>query len=688
MTQQITFSPAQCHREGLAQVLSADGLTARFDSTTGALRQLCTADMQVAIDAPWVDVGVDGAYAMDLVAFQSFLPFATWELPAIALTGKSATWQYVGMRFAENEQALHVTYRCGPLEITIISGIHCGCLLQSVQLRNVSAAVLWINGVAFHTGLTGAGRFDFPGNVPTGVFDAAALAAGEVTQTKLITAVTHIALGERHLNALFIDPEERWSTAVVREASGIGLLHLAAVEANLAPDETLVCGNLYLQPVAQADHYAPIHALYAQNGWLPPADGDRDAVVYSCHPSGTMDTHFPLQDTLTDAAAYLPALHEMGVTHLWLLPVFDHADRRCYHPTDQAVIDPRYGGEAGMKRYADAAHALGMKVLFDYVPHGPQNGDPQALAYQDQWGSVRRDGTLQEEWNCLSFDMANPTYAAYTYDLVCDHVRRFGLDGARIDCAMGGLSNWRPYPGNRPSTSNIKGGVLISQAIRRAFVESGKTPFVTPENFHPIPLYNSATDAYYDMALYQVLFELNHAELTVPEYVRRLADWLEGERRVGMPGVQRLRFLGNHDTVSWVWDAKRATALYGVAKACAMWALIFLIDGIPMIYQGDEDSALYLQPGLDLKPFFGELFRAKRRYTSADYETEYLRTGTAVFAFLRTCGDIRRLVVVNLDASPATFAWSTAPGQLLYGQAEVVGSALRLAAYGYAMFDV
>ena len=101
-----------------------------------------------------------------------------------------------------------------------------------------------------------------------------------------------------------------------------------------------------------------------------------------------------------------------------------------------------------------------------HVPHGPYPADPLALAHPE-WCSVLRSGRQHIECDCVSFDMANPDYQAYTRQLVLDHVARFGVDGGRIDCAMGGLSNWQPAAGNRPSHSGIRGG-LQSESIRRA----------------------------------------------------------------------------------------------------------------------------------------------------------------------------------------------------------------------------
>jgi glycosidase len=419
--------------------------------------------------------------------------------------------------------------------------------------------------------------------------------------------------------------------------------------------------------------------------------------MYSCHPSGTMDAGFPKKDDLYQYAEYLPKLKAMGIDHVWLLPVFEHDAGGVYHSTDQGVIDPRYGGEQGCKYYCDTAHALGMTILFDYVPHGPAPEFPIARD-NPTWPSKRRDGSLQDEWECVSMDYNHPGYQEYTAELVHDHVNRFGVDGARIDCAMGGLSNWRPYPGNRPSGNSVLAGVHITEAIREGFLRGGKPSFILPENFNPIPNYYHCTDLFYGMNLYRAFVDLEAKLHTDPAaFVEGLTDYLEREAWLFPANYHKMRFLGNHDTVSWVWQSKRAVDCYGTDGAKALFALIALLDGVPMLYQGDEDPTICGHDGENLTAYFTELLSARRRLLPrGSNRTEYLHTGTPVMAFLRvkedvppapyqTEGEHSVWVLLNLSDAPQPIP-AGASGKLLFDSTDAEASA-PLAPWAYRILD-
>lgn len=643
----------------------------------GCLDTIQSREMNVHCGGLSIDAGVDGKYIRQRFEFQSFLDFNTWSLPEIRPS--AATWKNGASEIWEIEQESETGLsgeRChGTLKLEQRWSIDCGEPRADIVLTNTGKKRMWINGIAFSLTLKGAYRFDFPGNVPYGVFDSATLAEYAPVETGLVTAVTHLESDEGGINLIFVDPEEKWGTGVFRSGDDTVWTAIAGTEMYLEPGQSCNCGSLYIQLTAQGDRFAPIREFYWKKGWRAPENGVKDAVVYSGHPSGPWDANFPFRKTMKEYSAYTDEIADMGFDTIWLLPLFHHTepadpDRNVYTPTDQKWIDSRYGTDEDVRAYVDHAGALNIRVLFDYVPHGPRPQDELGKRYFDRWASKRQDGSAQEEWTCLSFDMANPEYLEYCQKLVEDHIDRFNIGGTRIDCAMGGLSNWQPYPGNRPSNSNLKGGVSMSSAMRRAFEHKGKSPFVTPENFHPIPLYASCTDAYYDMALYRVLFELNRAKLSRKQYVFELTRWLEHQMLTMPEGMHKLRFLGNHDTVSWVWDAKRAVDIYGTERAKAMWVLISLIDGCPMIYQGDEDPAICLKDGAPvLKDFFRDLFHAKKQYTSHEYSTEYVYTGTGLFAFRRVRGKDRKLVLINLDDTLQKYP-ADGNAVLLYGMAE------------------
>ena len=107
--------------------------------------------------------------------------------------------------------------------------------------------------------------------------------------------------------------------------------------------------------------------------------------VYSAHPYGTMDTGYFNRLTLAQYAEQAPRIAEMGFDAVWLLPVFKHTGDNVYEPIDQGEIDSRYGGITEAKTFLDAAHASGMKVLFDFVPHGPSDSFASAKTCRLLW---------------------------------------------------------------------------------------------------------------------------------------------------------------------------------------------------------------------------------------------------------------------------------------------------------------
>ena len=72
-----------------------------------------------------------------------------------------------------------------------------------------------------------------------------------------------------------------------------------------------------------------------------------------------------------------------------------------------------------------------------------------------------------------------------------------------------------------------------------------------PENFHPVPFYAEITDVFYDMPLFRMMYNLNHSKVSDTEYAQELMRWLDVERKTSVKGQVKLRFLGNHDTVTW-----------------------------------------------------------------------------------------------------------------------------------------
>jgi hypothetical protein len=661
-----------------------------FDSVSGQPLYFEGPDMHTAGKEIYLEIGCDGSTLSGLLEFDCLDHKRTWELPIIKpVKDAPGNWTYTG--FEKNENMLKTFYLVEGVQITVIYGIVNDNINISADIKNITCKRQIISGIAFivkDQNVDESTTFEFPGNVPFNEFKFEGLKDLSVIQTGLVNPIIHTCTAGNHMNVIFIDNEEKWGTGVYKENKNtLTYINFAAVESYLDPGETLHCGELYVQLIGKNNPYNPVRELYKYLGFEPATGGISDGVMYSCHPHGTMDANFPDRRTMQEYAEELEDIRKLGVDHVWVLPIFEHKERGVYHPTDQAIIDERYGGDAAVRYFCDRAHKLGMTVLFDYVPHGPELNDPLGKEHRE-WCSENREGEPVIEWNCVSFDMANPLYLEYHKELVKDHIKRFDIDGSRIDCAMGGLTNWKPYSCNRPSNSNLKGGIEISGAIRQAFVETGKTPIVTPENFNPVPMYYKYTDIFYDMPLYRVFCELDAAQLTSEQFAYELTRWLNAELLTTPGGYSKMRFLGNHDTVSWVFQKARAPKVYGEAKAKALWALISFIDGMPMLYQGDEDPRLCRGEGPVLRNFFKELFYARKTYLGNHFDMEYELTGTPVVSFTRKNCDLIRRVLVNFSPEEVEYETNAKIRNVLYGDCSVKEHKVTLQGFGYVILDI
>ena len=671
-------------------ILKDGDLQCKFDNRNGQLLSISNKQMEWNSGGLFIDIGCDDEYKLGRLTYHSLDPLHTWEMPPIdPKNNPQKEWEYLGYNFSLDE--LHMNFAIDNLIITVIYRANGDTLEVSTLVKNARSDRRMINGLAFilrDSTQTGDVQFEFPGNVPHDEFRISQLKPFEPVVTGLVNPIIRTTSDKGNLNILFIDEEEKWSTGVYKDDAEVPhYVNIACLESYIEHNESISCGKLYIQPIGQGDSFRPIRNLYLKKGWNPPTDGHTEGVLYSCHPHGTMDSDFQDRKTIREYAEEMEGLKEMGIDHVWILPIFEHLDRGVYHPTDQKIIDTRYGTDEDVMYFSQKLHDLDMTLLFDYVPHGPEKDDPLGIEHRE-WASLWRDGTPKIEWNCLSFDMTNPAYRQYTTELVEDHVERFDIDGARIDCAMGGLSNWNPSLGNRPSSSSLRGGVSISKAIREGFLNKNKKPIVTPENFNPVPVYAPYTDIFYDMPLYRVLFEMEETHLSPAEYAKRLTRWLNHQLLTTPENYLKLRFLGNHDSVSWVWQKARATAVYGVEKAKALWVLMTTIDGIPMIYQGDEDASIYRKEGPVLREFFTELFAARKKYLGNAFDINYLNTGTSIMAFIRTHGTEKRLVVINL--SPDKEQWSTDVQiqETLFGQTQMARNQISLDGYSFAILQI
>lgn len=148
----------------------------------------------------------------------------------------------------------------------------------------------------------------------------------------------------------------------------------------------------------------------------------------------------------------LPYLSSLGVTALYLNPVFEAHSNHRYNTADYTKIDPMLGTQEDFSLLCQEAKALGMAVFLDGVfshtgsdsiyfnregryGEGGAYRDPQS-PYRE-WYRFRQDGSYQSWWNFDSLpevEEENPSYQAFILDVV-ERWLGLGASGFRLDVA-------------------------------------------------------------------------------------------------------------------------------------------------------------------------------------------------------------------------------------------------------------
>ena len=690
--------PADFAEENGAWTLTQNGVTVFLDPLSGFVTGLRSEADEIRFGRLLVDAGVQEEALFSQLGYKDMSGLATYELPLFYPRMRELP-AYQVEAVTRTEAGFDVLLRREAVSLCYHYAILPDALALTAELLTDSAEPLYVNGVGFLLqGLEGfeltTSTYEFPGSTPAGRRAYASSMRYKATSADYSAPVIQIRSDEDCVNLLFVDEVEKWTSgAYFDEADRPCGGFMAAAEGTIDKTHSMTVGTFYL-PLHQAetDPYDEVSAFWAALGYHTPEASEKSQpyAIYSGHPYGTMDTGYFNRWTLDEYAAHMDAVADMGFDAIWLLPVFKHTGDNVYEPIDQAVIDNRYGGEEAAKSFIRRAHELGLSVLFDFVPHGPRPHYSFAKEH-DAWISKDKEGNNRIEWGCVSFDYNHPDYYAYNQALAAMYAADFGLDGGRIDCSMGGLPDWRSSEGLRASAAGLMAGKNVVRALREGFLSESDEVLLLPENFHPSPAYAEVTDVFYDMALYRCLYDLNHSGCSEEEFTAGLTQYLEAEHRTSVAGQLKLRFLGNHDTVSWTFDAARAQTVYGTDKAKALWMLMAWIDGTAFIYQGDEDPAAYRLKGENLEAFFTEIIDAKKTWLPHSLDTEYLRTESPVFAFYRIDREngVCRLVLINLSAKSQTYSLpESAEERESLGEIMAEGTEIVLSPYAGGIWEV
>src|SRR5258708_834270 len=119
----------------------------------------------------------------------------------------------------------------------------------------------------------------------------------------------------------------------------------------------------------------------------------KDAIIYELHVRAFMDGNGDGIGDFQGLIEKLDYLHDLGVTCLWLLPLFPSPLRDDgYDISDYLSIHPSYGTMQDFETFLRGAHDRGLQVLIELVMNHTSDQHPWFQAARKAApGSVERD---------------------------------------------------------------------------------------------------------------------------------------------------------------------------------------------------------------------------------------------------------------------------------------------------------
>ena len=414
----------------------------------------------------------------------------------------------------------------------------------------------------------------------------------------------------------------------------------------------------------------------------------RQGIIYEIFPR-----QFSATGDFNGITARLDQLQQLGVDILWLMPIHPVGKLKAkgtlgspYAVRDYYEINPEYGTAADLRRLISEAHRRGLKVIIDIVANHTA-WDSVLMKTPDFYKHDAAGHIIppNPDWvDVAALNYGDPQLRRYMIDMLKHWVRDFDLDGFRCDAA--GMVPTDFWEQARTELDALKPGLLM--------LAEWEEPALMVRAF----------DVDYSWKGHVALGDAIAGR--APASVVR-EQWQRDNARYER-GALRLRFSDNHDET-------RAITRFGEPAALAASALVFTLDGVPLLYNGMEvgDATESGAPALfEKRPIswdsaerhpkmvsaYRQLIALRRAHPSLTKgELAWLHNSdeARVLSFIRRSADETLLVTVNLssqpfmgvvEASDASYTDITPAAEAAQPARVATLPALQLAAWEYRVF--
>jgi glycosidase len=395
-------------------------------------------------------------------------------------------------------------------------------------------------------------------------------------------------------------------------------------------------------------------------------------------------------------------LDRLGVRALWIAPVNRNPDTAWlaangrnrvmgyhgYWPVRAREVDPRLGGEAGLRALVAEAHAHSIRVLQDFVVNHVHREHEYFRAHPEWFRTGCVCGTGGCDWtgrrlDCLFTDYlpdvnwSVPEAVAQFADDAAFWVDRFDLDGLRVDAVKHvediAVYNLRARLADGFEATGLR--VFLTGETAMGWSDCGldcnRNEYATISRYlGPLALDGQADFVLYHAVPYRV-FSADQRGMLHLDY------WTLQSQRMYPAGAVMTPYIGSHDTPRFTtlasyrgqgpgldpgvpnnqWDAiaeaPRTPDAYARHRLAMSWVLT--IPGAPLLYYGDEYGEW---GGAD--PNNRRLWRDPASL-NAD-ETATLAHVRALGSARRELEALRRGEYVSLDATEETLVFARRTG--------------------------
>ncbi|MFN5620408.1 MAG: alpha-amylase family glycosyl hydrolase [Flavobacteriales bacterium] len=389
---------------------------------------------------------------------------------------------------------------------------------------------------------------------------------------------------------------------------------------------------------------------------------------------------FSSQGNLQGVIDKLDHLQSLHVNVIWLMPIYPigtiNSVNSPYSVKDHKAVSAEYGDLAKLRQLTDAAHARGMAVILDWVANHtawdhPWMNTPSWYSQDANGNVIMPPGTNWADVADLNFenhDMRNAMVDAMKYWVLQANVDGFRCDyanGVPFDFWLDAITALRSLPGREL--------IMLAEGDR-------------------VDHYAAGFDMTFSWDYYTALKNVFAGQ---PAFT---INAISGNEYLQVPaGKQKLRFTTNHDQSAW--EAAPPSLFGGIAGATAATVAMTFMQGVPLIYTGQETGRTTTTPFFSNSPIdwnanlamvndYRSIYSIYAASDAARRGTSTLYSANDAIIVERVFNGEHLLVIVNARNSAVTVPMpaalvNTAWTEAQTGATEFISDNMGLMPYGY-----